>query len=312
MSAAKTSAPKKSATVKFASIGSAVPAAQAGCQPSRRQFIRQLGTLLAISPVAGLLGCGSGSSDSAGTTTSTGTGTGTGTSTGSSTSWASGGTSVMTANFPADTLFDLGSSCDLSLTKNLTEGPCYFKVSTMDDISEGQTGLPMQLCLRVVNRSCQPQAGLEVEVWHCDVEGLYSGNTTGSSDAGRFAGSFCTSNDSDAVKARWFRGIAITDSNGRVNFKSCFPGWYSGRTIHIHFRVRNNNNDQVVSQCCFPDSLTEEICTTHPNYQGRGKQDTTLGAGRDNVFGSSYSDFLFNTARNSDGSILAWKTIRLS
>jgi protocatechuate 3,4-dioxygenase beta subunit len=170
----------------------------------------------------------------------------------------------------------------------------------------------MQLCLRVVNRSCQPLAGLEVEVWHCDVEGLYSGNTTGSSDAGRFAGSFCTGNDSDAVKARWFRGIAVTDSNGRVNFKSCFPGWYAGRTIHIHFRVRNNNNDQVVSQCCFPDSLTEEICTTHPNYQSRGKQDTTLGTGRDNVFGSNYSDYLFNTARNSDGSMLAWKTIRLS
>lgn len=286
---------------------------------SRRQFIRQFGFALAAAPLVGLVACGGGgeestTNDSASSDSSTGTSTGgsTGGSSGSSTSWASGGTSVMTANFPADSLFDLGSSCMLALTKNLTEGPCYFAADTLDDISENQTGLPMQLCLRVVNSQCQPVSGLEVEVWHCDVEGIYSGNTSGSRDSARFAGSFCTGNDVDAVKAKWFRGTQVTDSNGRVNFKSCFPGWYSGRTIHIHFRVRNNNNDQVISQCCFADSLTEEICTTHPNYSSRGKQDTVLSGGRDNVFGSSYSDFLFNTARNSDGSMLVWKNIRLS
>ena len=214
---------------------------------SRRSFIKQLSFALAAAPLAGLVACGGGGTESTTSTTETSSGSTGGGSTGSSGSWATGGTAALTANFPADSLFDLGSSCSLALTKALTEGPCYFAVTNRDDISESQVGLPMQLCLRVVDSSCKPLSGLEVEVWHCDVAGLYSGDTSGSSDSSGFNSSFCTSNNANAVKAKWYRGTQVTDSNGRVNFKSCFPGWYSGRTIHIHFRVRNNNNDQVVS-----------------------------------------------------------------
>lgn len=282
---------------------------------SRRSFIKQLGFALATAPLAGIVACGGGSTQTPASSTDT-TGGSTGGSTGSSGSgsgtWATGGTAALSANFPADSLFDLGTSCSLALTKALTEGPCYFAVPHRDDISESQVGLPMQLCLRVVDSNCQPLSGLEVEVWHCDVAGLYSGDTSGSSDSGGFNAGFCTGNNSNAQKAKWYRGTQVTDSNGRVNFKSCFPGWYSSRTIHIHFRVRNNNNDQVVSQFCFTDALTQDICTTHANYSGRGIQDTPLASGRDTVFGSSATDFIFSTQQNSDGSLLAWKTIRLS
>lgn len=282
---------------------------------SRRSFIKQMGFALAAAPLVGIVACGGGSTETSTSSTDTSsasTGGSTGGSTGSSGTWATGGTAALTANFPADSLFDLGTSCSLALTKALTEGPCYFTVSNRDDISESQVGLPMQLCLRVVDSNCKPLSGLEVEVWHCDVAGLYSGDTSGSSDSSGFNSSFCTSNNANAVKAKWYRGTQVTDSNGRVNFKTCFPGWYSGRTIHIHFRVRNNNNDQVVSQFCFTDALTQEICTTHANYKSRGVQDTTLAAGRDTVFGSNATDFIFSTQQNNDGSLLAWKTIRLS
>lgn len=283
--------------------------------PSRRRFIKQLGLGLASIPLIGLVACGGGSdstetaSNDTGSSDSSGS---TGSSTGSSTSWASGGTAAMTANFPDDSLFVLGTACTVALTKNLTEGPCYFTADTLDDISEEQTGLPMQLCFRVIDNSCNPLSGLEVEVWHCDVAGIYSGDTSGSSDSSGFSSSFCTGNDSEALRSKWFRGTQITGSNGRVNFKSCFPGWYSGRTIHIHFRVRNNNNDEVASQLCFPDAFTAEICTTHANYSSRGIQDTTLSAGRDTVFGSSYDEFLFDYQQNSDGSLLVYKTIQIS
>lgn len=278
---------------------------------SRRSFIKQMGFALAAAPLVGIVACGGGSSESSTSTTET-TGGSTGGSTGSSGTWATGGTAALTANFPADSLFDLGTSCSLALTKALTEGPCYFTVDNRDDISESQVGLPMQLCLRVVDSNCKPLSGLEVEVWHCDIAGIYSGDTSGSSDSAGFSSSFCTGNNANALKAKWYRGTQVTDSNGRVNFKTCFPGWYSSRTIHIHFRVRNNNNDQVVSQFCFTDTLTQEICTTHANYSGRGIQDTTLASGRDTVFGSTATDFIFSTQQNSDGSLLAWKTIRLS
>ncbi len=284
--------------------------------PSRRRFIKQLGLGLASIPLIGLVACGGGSDSTETASNDTGSsdsGSSAGGSTGgSSTSWASGGTAAMTVNFPDDSLFALGTACTVALTKNLTEGPCYFTADTLDDISEEQTGLPMQLCLRVIDQSCNPVSGLEVEVWHCDVAGIYSGDTSSSNDSSGFSSSFCTGNDNEALRSKWFRGTQITDSNGRVNFKSCFPGWYSGRTIHIHFRVRNNNNDQVVSQFCFPDAFTAEICTTHADYNSRGIQDTTLSAGRDTVFGSNYDEFLFDYQQNSDGSLLAYKTIQLS
>ena len=283
--------------------------------PSRRRFIKQLGLGLASIPLIGLVACNGGSDSTETASSGTGSsdsGSSGGATEGSSTSWAAGGTAAMTANFPDDSLFALGTACTVALTKNLTEGPCYFTADTLDDISEQQVGLPMQLCLRVVDSSCNPLSGLEVEVWHCDVEGMYSGDTSGSSDNSGFSSSFCTGNDNEALRSKWFRGTQISDSNGRVNFKSCFPGWYAGRTIHIHFRVRNNNNDEVISQFCFPDAFTAEICTTHSEYASRGIQDTTLSAGRDTVFGSSYDEFLFDYKQNSDGSLLAYKTIQIS
>ena len=283
---------------------------------ARRKFIKQFGLGMAGVSLLSLVSCG----DSIVTdTTDNSSGSGDDSNSGSdsnsgenNTSWASGGTASMTSNFPDDSIFALATACTVSLTKAVTEGPCYFAADTLDDISEEQGGLPMQLCLQVIDSQCQPVSGLEVEVWHCDVEGIYSGDTSGSADSRRFSSSFCTGNDQEALQAKWFRGYQVTDSSGRVNFKSCFPGWYSGRTIHIHFRVRNNNNDEVISQFCFPDSLTEEICTEHPEYSARGIQNTTLSGGRDTVFGSNYQDFIFSTQQNEDGSLLAYKTIQIS
>ena len=288
-------------------------------QQARRRFLKHLGIGLATVPLIGLVACGGGSDNnevadtgSSGDSTDSAGGTGSTGGTGSSTSWATGGTASMTASFPDDSIFATSAACAVALTKAMTEGPCFFAADALDDISEEQVGLPMQLCLRVIDSSCNPVSGLEVEVWHCDVEGIYSGDTTGSSDSRRFSSSFCTGNDADALKSKWFRGYQVTDSSGRVNFKSCFPGWYSSRTIHIHFRVRNNNNDQVISQFCFPDSLTEDICTTHAEYKNHGIQDTTLSSGKDTVFGSNYQDYLFDYQQNSDGSILVYKAIQIS
>jgi protocatechuate 3,4-dioxygenase beta subunit len=278
---------------------------------SRRRFIKQLGLGLATIPLIGLVACGGGSDSTETASTETGSSSGSGSSSGGTTTWATGGTSSMTASFPEDSLFALGTTCTVALTKALTEGPCYFTADTLDDISEEQGGLPMQLCLRVIDNSCNPVSGLEVEVWHTNLEGIYSGDSSGSSDSNGFSTSYCTGNDSEALQSKWFRGTQVTDSNGRVNFKSCFPGWYSGRTIHVHFRVRNNNSDEVVSQLCFPDSFTEQICTTHSEYASRGTQDTTLTEG-DGVFGSNYDEFLFDYSQNSDGSLLAYKTMQIS
>ncbi|EKE73662.1 intradiol ring-cleavage dioxygenase [Gallaecimonas xiamenensis] len=276
----------------------------------RRQVLGALGTALLAAPFLGLISC---SSDDDNTpAVDNGSGDSTGGDQGSvDTIWASGGTASMTANFPDDSLFDLASSCTLALTGALTQGPCYFTADVLDDISEGQGGLPMQLCLRVVDSTCNPVSGLEVEVWHCDVAGLYSADSSDAADEGRdFNSGFCSGNDSSALQSRWFRGSQVTDSQGRVNFKSCFPGWYSGRTIHIHFKVRSNSSESLTSQFCFPESLTSDVCANHPEYSGRGLQDTSLA--RDNVYGGQYQDYLFDWQQNEDGSLLAFKQIQVA
>jgi len=293
-----------------------------GIHTERRKTLKTLASFAAAAPVMMLAGCGGGSGTTAASssgstaTGSSGTSTGTGgTSTGSTVtadngSWLSGGTDAMTASFPDDSIFEDSASCTVQLTGQQTEGPCYFDSDYLDDISEGQTGLPMQLCLQLTDASCNPLVGYEIEVWHCDVEGIYSGDTTGSSDTNGFNSSFCTGNDAEALQSRWFRGIAVTDSSGRVNFATCFPGWYSSRAIHIHFRVKNNNNDQLISQFGFDDDFCTEICTSHSDYINHGAPDTLLA--RDTVFGSDYDEYLFNLEQNEDGSLLAYKRIMIS
>lgn len=304
----------------------------------RRRILKMLGGGMLLSSPLLLSACGGGSAsttvsssgtDSSSATTGTTTTTAASTTTDSSTTttstttssgtttaakWAAGTTGLITAAYPGDSIFESGNTCTISLTETTTEGPCYFGVNTGEDISSGLSGLPMQLCLKLVDMYCQPLAGYQVEVWHCDNRGIYSGDTSKSFDSSRFAGSFCTNNDSASLASTWYRGMLTTDSSGRVNFKTCFPGWYRGRTIHIHFAVSDSaGNSRVISQFCFADTLTKEICTTHEYYSSRGEQDTTLAGGRDSVFPrSGYESFMLATQQNADGTMLAYHTIQIA
>lgn len=227
--------------------------------------------------------------------------------------WASGGTELITVDYPPTSIFATANSCQVALTQGTTEGPCYFQTDTTDDISLGKTGLPMQLCAQLVDEQCQPLAGYTVEAWSCDNRGIYSGDTSASSDASRFAGAFCTDDDAEALASSYLRGQATTDADGRVDFKTIFPGWYRGRTIHVHFAVSDpDGTTRVISQWCFPDELAEEICTIHDLYADRGAQDTPLAGGTDTVFpASGWEAYLLSTQANSDGTLLAYGVIQI-
>lgn len=226
--------------------------------------------------------------------------------------WAVGGTDLIRTKYPDTAIFQQGSACSLQPTPATTRGPCWFADDTGEDIALGLEGLPMQLCLRLIDRNCQPLANHLVEVWHCDTRGVYSGDTSQSSNASRFY-RFCTGGDSTAKNSSWYRGQLHTNADGRVNFKSCFPGWYPGRTIHIHFAVSDPaGRSRIVSQFCFTDELCADICTTHPHYRDRGIQDRPLASGRDGVFPSQgYEPFVMSTERNIDGTLLAYHSIQL-
>jgi len=205
----------------------------------------------------------------------------------------------MAASYPDPFTSGLGSAC--AMTCSATLGPCYAQTLVRKDVTEGQAGLPTRLAFLVVDEGCKPLEGATVDIWHTSPAGLYSGSDSVA---------MCTSGNPQALAARWFRGVQPTDSKGRADFDTCFPGWYSGRTIHIHLTVRVNGVEYLTSQLYFDDSLDDSIITTEPLYKDRGPRNTTnLTDGV--IAGADFSNYVFETERMSDGVLLAWKALVL-
>jgi protocatechuate 3,4-dioxygenase beta subunit len=147
------------------------------------------------------------------------------------------------------------------LTPEQTEGPYYIAGEKYRrNITEGRPGVPLFLRLRVVDAStCKPIAGAAVDIWHADALGVYSGFGAG-------------------AKSRTFmRGIQKTDANGLARFRTVYPGWYRGRTVHIHVMVHVAGNVVHTGQLYFPDSLTDRVFRRKP-YSRRPHR-TTRNAG---------------------------------
>ncbi len=296
---------------------------------NRRKILQYLGTTLITSPLLSLSGC-KGNSSETDQTMPPDMGTppdGTppdgmipgGSVTESSppatnnTSWLSGGTSAMEAEFPPSTdpfSSGLGNMC--TITDEFTIGPCYFDVTDdRDDISEGQDGVPMTLVMKLVDAACEPIEGAVIEVWWCNSEGIYSAdNSQATGTVSNFNTSFCSGDDAESLNSRWFRGIKTTDSSGNVYFKACFPGWYTSRATHIHFRIVLNGNQQLISQFGFDDDLSSDIHANHSEYTGMANPTTNA---TDTVFPSSgYESYLFEVEKQWDSSMMAYKAIQLS
>ena len=95
-------------------------------------------------------------------------------------------------------------------------------------------GIPVTLTLnisQVDGQSCIPLAGATVDIWHCDALGVYSDV----SDAGF-----------ETVGQKFLRGYQTTGETGAVQFSTIYPGWYSGRTVHIHLKIRTTSSDGTV------------------------------------------------------------------
>jgi protocatechuate 3,4-dioxygenase beta subunit len=130
------------------------------------------------------------------------------------------------------------------------------------DITEGYPGRPLQLGLRVINGSCEPIPGVAVEVWHTDASGDYSSYADGGT--GKDEGTGTT----------FLRGRQLADGEGIVEFATIYPGWYPGRAVHIHVRVRRDGDLVLTSQLFFPDDTTREVFAAGP-YAEFGPPDTT-------------------------------------
>jgi protocatechuate 3,4-dioxygenase beta subunit len=246
---------------------------------TRRQVLEGLGLTMMAVPLSQLLACGGEAPGG--------------------TAWATGGTAAMTgaSSYPNPFASDSGTVC--KLTCEQIQGPCYGATLVRKDISEGQNGLPVRLALRVLDESCKPIPGATVDVWHAGPAGVYSGEDQHP---------FCNPDNAEARAGRWFRGVQTTDAEGRVDFDTCFPGWYSGRAIHIHFIIRIGDTASVTSQLYFEDSLNDDILNTQALYNTRGERDTRNTADQI-VDQGQLGDFTLQTRKMTDGALLAWKTL---
>lgn len=177
----------------------------------------------------------------------------------------------------------------------LTEGPYFVdeRLNRSDIRSDPMTGavkqgVPLSLAFnvhRLDSGSCTPLAGAYVDVWHADAAGTYSdeaaNNTTGQ---------------------KYLRGYQMTDENGVARFTTIYPGWYPGRTVHIHFKIRVFSGDRAAydftSQLFFDDSITSQVIAQAP-YNQHGSPSTTNS--RDGIYNQSGGRLTLDLAQSGGG-----------
>lgn len=153
-----------------------------------------------------------------------------------------------------------------TLFPQAVEGPYYFDPQLVRaDITDGRPGLALQLDLRVIESGpCTPITNARVDIWHADASGVYSGYDR-QGDA----------RDVSTKGQKYLRGTQMTDAKGSVIFQSIYPGWYPGRTPHIHVKVFLDKLTLVTGQIYFTDELSARIYRSHEPYSARPKPDTT-------------------------------------
>lgn len=115
------------------------------------------------------------------------------------------------------------------------------------DIAEDQPGIPLQYLL-TVQRNGAPVMGVRLDTWSANADGLYSG----------------IASDGTAGED-YLRGWQTTDQSGQATFTAIYPGAYSGRTNHVHFRIREFAADGVTAtydnttQLFFAADVTEQV-----------------------------------------------------
>lgn len=188
----------------------------------------------------------------------------------SPTSAAGGGTAVTsdtadlgpaaaTTLAPAD--FDALATC--VLLPEQTAGPFPLDEQfDRRDVTEGLPGHPLRLGLRVVDAACEAVTGAAVEIWHADASGDYSAFTDGGGGK------------DEAEGTTFLRGTQTANDDGIVEFLSIYPGWYTGRAVHVHLRVHVDESTVLTSQLYFDDAYTADVHADDP-YAEFGPPDTS-------------------------------------
>lgn len=178
-----------------------------------------------------------------------------------------------------------------------TEGPFFIDagLNRSDIRSDSATGsvkpgIPLTLQFRVSQvgaNACVPLAGAIVDVWHCDAAGTYSD---------------VSDRHANTVGQTFLRGVQVTNTDGTAEFTTIYPGWYPGRTVHIHFKIRGNTAEnqgyEFTSQLYFDDALSDRVYAQAP-YSAR-RQRTTRNQ-NDGIFRNGGEQLMVPITQAGDG-----------
>jgi protocatechuate 3,4-dioxygenase beta subunit len=176
------------------------------------------------------------------------------------------------------------------LTPEQTEGPYYIAGEKLRrNITDGRPGTPLVLRAFVVDATtCRPIRNAAVDIWHADAGGVYSGFGDGASSR------------------TFMRGIQRTNTKGVAQFRTVYPGWYQGRTVHIHVKVHVGGSVVHTGQLYFPDSVTDAVYRRAP-YSSRPNRDVRNAT--DSVYRNGGSKSVVKLKRNSAGVYVATITM---
>lgn len=189
---------------------------------------------------------------------------------------------------------DMPTTC--VVRPEMTEGPYFVderlnRSDIRSDPSDGtvKPGALLDLTFnvsRITTGGCAALAGALVDVWHCDHLGVYSDvQDPGFDTAGR----------------KFLRGYQVTDADGLARFTTTYPGWYRGRAVHIHFKIRSapaaNSGFEFTSQLFFDDELTDQVHAQQP-YAVEGQRTRNS---QDGIFARGGSQLLLAVNRVKQG-----------
>jgi protocatechuate 3,4-dioxygenase beta subunit len=251
---------------------------------------RLIGRILSRREVLALFGAGGAAAFLAACTPSGGAATAAPSSAASGASAGASPSALGSASATAAAVASALPSC--VVVPELTEGPYYLAVELeRSDIrtntADGATveGAPLTLewfVSQADGSACVPMADVVVDVWHCDALGVYSGV---SGNSGNF-----------------LRGFQRTDTNGKASFTTVYPGWYTGRAVHIHFKIRTDADSsagfEFTSQLFFDDDFSKQVYSSGV-YAQKGPQDVPNAS--DQIYNQSGGQTLLTVTQEGDG-----------
>ena len=162
------------------------------------------------------------------------------------------------------------------------EGPFYVDEGLLrSDILDGQAGVPLQLTIKLLKAAkCEAVANAAVEIWSANSLGKYSDKA-----------------EQATVGQKYLRGVQISDASGVVQFKTIYPGWYSGRACHIHLKVRTGGQASGSSYAISGSSIVHSGQFFFPTDLNESLR--SLYTGDSNEFINNANDRVYNSQKGA-------------